>query len=76
MTAPLIAPLTVDADAVAPLAVSVRTACRMLDTAERTLRRMIAEGTLPVVRVPGVGIRIRIADLENLLLADHAVTAT
>lgn len=45
------------------IAVSVKTAAALTDTSETTIRGAINKQALPAFRV-GVGIRIKVADLE------------
>lgn len=53
-------------DGVAAQEVSVSQAALLVKRGERTIRRYIAQGLLPALRLPNGQIRIRIADLNGV----------
>ncbi len=52
---------------VQPAFVSVAEAAAYLAVSERSIRRKIADGTLPAYKVAGEALRIRRGDLDRLL---------
>lgn len=49
---------------------NVREAATLLGVAEGTIRKMIARGTIPVVKLPGVrAVRFRLHVLEQMMTA-------
>lgn len=49
-----------------PLLLTYEAAAELLQASERTVRRLVADGSLPVVEVVGAR-RIRVADLESFI---------
>jgi excisionase family DNA binding protein len=57
-----------DAGPMTPLAVDYEDAARMVGVSSRQVRRLVASGALPVVRIGGAGSpRIRVEDLRRYL---------
>ena len=52
---------------VQPQALSYEGAARYLGTSTRAVKRYVAEGVLPCVRLPGRLVRFRVQDLEKFL---------
>lgn len=49
--------------------VSIESAARLMDLSESTIRRMVADGRLPTVRI-GRSVRIRVHVLHDLALRE------
>lgn len=61
--AALVAPVI---DGVVVQEVSISQAALLINRGERTLRRYVAEGLVPALRLPNGQIRIRVADLDGI----------
>jgi excisionase family DNA binding protein len=61
--APLIPPIV---DGIAAQELGVTQAAQLVGRGERTIRRLIAEGVLPAIRLPSGALRIRVADLDRI----------
>jgi len=50
--------------------VRIKEAARQLAVSPGTIRRWRREGRLPLVRLPGGGVRVRVADINKLVCGD------
>lgn len=59
--------MSATATPVKPVFVSVADAAAYLAVSPRSVRRKIADGTLPAFKVAGDSLRIRLSDLDNVV---------